>query len=292
MLVTDPEPWIEIRVSGPSCLGSPTTLSVDGAWASYLWLPGGQTTSTLTVSPTQPATFGVVVTGGGGCQRHGTITLEPSPVPQAPALDVPRVMTTGAALTARAVGHDGSAFTWSVTGGALLSGQGTSVARFTSSSSGTVALHVVETSFGSACVSPAALANVTVRDAVATTGFFALAPCRLLDTRDPAGPAGGPVLAAHGSRLQQVTGACGVPVGAKAIAANITLVNPGAAGSLFAWPGDLPQPPAPAAPMVPGRTRAVNGVLSLAGDGSGALWISNESAGAADVILDVNGYFE
>jgi hypothetical protein len=39
------------------------------------------------------------------------------------------------------------------------------------------------------------------------------------------------------------------------------------------------------------RTRANNGLFKLATDGSGSIWVSNNSSAANDFILDVNGYY-
>ncbi len=52
-----------------------TTLSVEGDFAAYQWLPGGETTPTITVSPENPITYGVVVTESGGCLRRGAVTV-------------------------------------------------------------------------------------------------------------------------------------------------------------------------------------------------------------------------
>ena len=48
--------------------------------------------------------------------------------------------------------------------------------------------------------------------------FHTLTPCRLVDTRNPNGPSGGPILASLATRSFPVQGLCGVPVGAKAVA--------------------------------------------------------------------------
>lgn len=52
-----------------------TTLSVEGAWSSYEWLPGGQTTPSIVVSPTVTTTYGVILSDGSGCVRHGWATV-------------------------------------------------------------------------------------------------------------------------------------------------------------------------------------------------------------------------
>ncbi|HEX6738313.1 MAG TPA: IPT/TIG domain-containing protein, partial [Vicinamibacteria bacterium] len=56
--------------------------------------------------------------------------------------------------------------------------------------------------------------------------YFALTPCRVFDTRQADGPVGGPALTPGSVRQFPVGGACGVPAGARAVAANFTAVNP------------------------------------------------------------------
>ena len=56
--------------------------------------------------------------------------------------------------------------------------------------------------------------------------FFPLTPCRVVDTRGPTGPQGGPALAANTVRNFTIIGvnSCGVPATAKAAAMNITAI--------------------------------------------------------------------
>ena len=49
-------------------------LSVYGNPASIIWLPGGETTPTITVSPAETTTYGAIVDGGNGCSYQiGTV---------------------------------------------------------------------------------------------------------------------------------------------------------------------------------------------------------------------------
>ncbi len=50
-------------------------LSVTGTWAGYEWLPGGETTSAITVTPLETTTYGVLLSDGSGCVTRGSITL-------------------------------------------------------------------------------------------------------------------------------------------------------------------------------------------------------------------------
>jgi hypothetical protein len=124
-------------------------------------------------------------------------------------------------------------------------------------------------------------------------GFFQVTPCRLLDTRNPNGPLGGPRLAASSVRRFVATGSCGVPAGAQAISANVTVTNAAADGRLVVYPGDLAAPPLVETVVFrAGRTRVNNTILGLARDSSGSFNAQNATSGTLDLIVDVTGYFE
>jgi len=82
---------------------------------------------------------------------------------------------------------------------------------------------------------------IFVQGAGATASrFYTLAPCRLFDTRNAAGALGGPALTASGTRSFTATGICGIPVDAKAIAGNLTIVAPAVDGFLNAYATGTP----------------------------------------------------
>ena len=70
------------------CGGQSATISVlnAGAGASYLWAPGGQTTSSITVTPTDTTIYTVTVTNAAGCDYVRVQTLYPSICTQAPGV--------------------------------------------------------------------------------------------------------------------------------------------------------------------------------------------------------------
>lgn len=128
---------------------------------------------------------------------------------------------------------------------------------------------------------------------LATQGFFTLAPCRLVDTRSGAGPLGGPALPANGSRTFALASSpCGVPPSAKAVALNVTAVDPGVPGYLTLHAGGSPLPPTSTLNFFPGRTRANNAILPVASDGSASLAVVSSAPAPVDVVLDVTGWFE
>jgi len=126
--------------------------------------------------------------------------------------------------------------------------------------------------------------------ASAATTFQTLAPCRLIDTRNAAGPLGGPRLGGAGQRTFVVTSSCGIPPGAVAISSNVTVVNPAAPGNVIAFPAGIAAPLASTVSFRTGTTRANNALIALSSGGSIA--VKNNSAGALDIVVDVNGYYQ
>ena len=120
--------------------------------------------------------------------------------------------------------------------------------------------------------------------------FHTLTPCRVADTRSPAGSFGGPALAAGVPRAFDVTAAgCGVPPEAVAVALNVTVVAPTAAGTLIVYPGSGAPPAANTVAYRAGGTRAASTITGLS---AGVLSVASAQAGgSAHVVLDVSGYF-
>lgn len=122
--------------------------------------------------------------------------------------------------------------------------------------------------------------------------FIAIAPCRLLDTRNNLNPlGGGGPFAADETRTYTLPGACALPSGMGAASLNVTATNTGAGafGHIKVWPADGAEPNVstlnyPGA----GATLANAAVVPLSN--TGALKVKSGNAGA-DVILDVNGYY-
>jgi hypothetical protein len=133
------------------------------------------------------------------------------------------------------------------------------------------------------CVLPAAPAR-----------FYTLVPCRLVDTRRPGSPLGGPPLAAGVARSFPLTGACGVPGSARALSLNVTVTRPSAAGHLRLTPGGCAFARASSVAFAAGQTRASSLVIALAPSGDGRLLVEARPAtgGSVDLVVDVNGYFE
>ena len=124
---------------------------------------------------------------------------------------------------------------------------------------------------------------------VTFTGFYTLAPCRLVDTRRPTGSA----LALPGgtSRRFPAAGSCGIPVGATALAVNVTVVSPTVAGHLSLFPGDQAPPPSSTVSYAAAQTRATSAVVGLDAAGGLAAYVG-QTSGSVHLVVDVTGYFQ
>jgi hypothetical protein len=117
--------------------------------------------------------------------------------------------------------------------------------------------------------------------------LYTVPPCRLVDTRLAQAPA----LAASERRVWTVASRCGVPATAKAVALNVTVTGPTAAGYIRLAPGNgLTE--SSAINFGAGMTRANNALVLLATDDTGSLSATNRSGGSVQLILDVSGYFQ
>lgn len=122
----------------------------------------------------------------------------------------------------------------------------------------------------------------------AALDYYTVEPCRIYDSRLAAG-----ALVSGIARSIQATGTCGIPAGARALTANVTVVGPTGTGNATLYPGNYPQPNASTISFEAGTTRASHAVLPLATDGGGTLTAlaSIAGSGSAHVAIDVSGYF-
>ena len=125
--------------------------------------------------------------------------------------------------------------------------------------------------------------------------FFTLTPCRVVDTRLPDGPNGGPSLSNHETRFFPIAGNCGVPSTAVAVVVNVTATGSSEADSLLIYEADHgAAPPGEGVAIVAypaGRTRANNAVVSICPTGTIAVR-THLAPGTVDFILDVVGYYD
>jgi serine protease AprX len=142
--------------------------------------------------------------------------------------------------------------------------------------------------FGSGRLNVSAAANAVIPP---PASFYALTPCRVGDTRDPAGPSGGPALAAASVRSFPVTGICGIPASATAVAINLAVFIPTDGGDLRVYPAGGTAPVASAINFRPGIVRANNAIIPLGSGGQISVQCDMPS-GSTDFFFDVYGYFQ
>jgi hypothetical protein len=124
------------------------------------------------------------------------------------------------------------------------------------------------------------------------SGFYTVMPCRAVDTRIGVGPNGGPALGGGETRVFGIAGRCGIPNSARAVALNLTVTGPAAAGTILVYPAGEPTPSASTINFTAGRTRANNVVVATGEAGQVAAFCGMPPGATVDVIFDVVGYFE
>jgi uncharacterized repeat protein (TIGR01451 family) len=123
--------------------------------------------------------------------------------------------------------------------------------------------------------------------------FYTLAPCRVIDTRNPTGSLGlgGPALVANNVRVFIVGGACGIPGTATAIAVNVTVTQATAPGNVRIYPWGSTIPLTSTINYVAGKTRSNNAIVTL-NLGQMAVFAAQAGGTTVHFIMDVTGYFE
>ncbi len=122
--------------------------------------------------------------------------------------------------------------------------------------------------------------------------FFSLTPCRLVDTRNAAGPFGGPALDGQQARVFSTAGRCGIPSSAKALAVSVVATDSTAAGHLVLFPAGPSAPATSTVNYAAGQTKANNAVVPLSAAGELAAYDGQPSGATVHLVIDVNGYFE
>ncbi|HEY3122589.1 MAG TPA: VCBS repeat-containing protein [Thermoanaerobaculia bacterium] len=121
--------------------------------------------------------------------------------------------------------------------------------------------------------------------------FYTITPCRVVDTRNPNGPLGGPALAAMTKRDFPIRGNCGIPVTARSVALNVTVTGTTSFGDLRVYPSGAPPTTSSTINWSAGQTRANNTILELGASGSLTVWCVM-FAGSTHLLFDVFGYFQ
>jgi len=250
--------------------------------------------SSIQLTATTPAhaagLVNVVVTNPDTGVGTGTNAFTFDPLPSISSLSPNNGTTAGGT----SVAINGSNFQ----NGATVTFGGTSVAvTFNSSSQLTVTSPAHATGAVSVVVTNPDTGSGTKTNAYfyapppAATDYFTLSPCRLLDTRLPNGPLGGPILGPNGERTFTLTGICGVPLNASAVSVNVTVVSPTVDGYLSIDPGNAFFLGTATMTFQTGEVLSNSATLGLATDGTGTVRILNGSGGNTHVVVDITGYY-
>jgi hypothetical protein len=123
----------------------------------------------------------------------------------------------------------------------------------------------------------------------ASYSFYPATPCRVADTRNPAGQFGGPALVAQQERDFPIPlGSCEIPATATAYSLNVTAIPAtNYLGYLTTWPTGAAQPGVSTLNSWTGKVVANAALVPAGSNGSVSVFVTDP----ADVILDINGYF-
>lgn len=266
------------------------SLSASTTWA------GTSSTMNPSVTFTTPGTkqVSLQVCNHIGCQSvtQAITVLDPKPVVTS-SLVAPLLPQAGQLvfLTGAGTGKPPLSFSWQVTpigGGApVASLSGTSVWWNTAGvppGAYTVSFGIDNSAGSAAAQHPLILAPAAALD------FYTIEPCRIYDSRLSLVP----VLSGVAKTVLATGGGCGIPVGAQALVANVTVIEPTGAGYVTLYPGNYPQPAVSMVNFAAGVTRSNNATLPLATDGVGTLTAVLSIGGAnasANLVIDVSGYY-
>jgi lysophospholipase L1-like esterase len=124
--------------------------------------------------------------------------------------------------------------------------------------------------------------------------YTPVTPCRLLDTRNSAGPLGGPSLIAEQPRTFSLAGQCGLPdlSSGGVLSVNVTAVPKGGLGYLTLWGTSETDNNVPATSTLnaPTGTVVANAAFVTINPSTGTS-ISALANNDTDLVVDVNGYF-
>ena len=124
-----------------------------------------------------------------------------------------------------------------------------------------------------------------------TLAFFPLTPCRVVDTRNPIGPLGGPILSnGHTRDFPVLQSACNIPSSAQAYSFNYTVLPHDGAplGYLTTWPAGQQQPGVSTVNAPTGTVTANAAIVPAGHNGDVDVYPYGNDT---DLIIDVNGYF-
>ena len=118
--------------------------------------------------------------------------------------------------------------------------------------------------------------------------FYPVAPCRVADTRNAAGPFGGPAMQARETRTFAIPASgCSVPATAAAYSLNVTAVPEGPLQYLTAWAAGSAQALVSTLNSFDGSVVANAAIVPAGANAAIDIFVTD----ATDLVLDINGYF-
>jgi hypothetical protein len=118
--------------------------------------------------------------------------------------------------------------------------------------------------------------------------FVPITPFRVADTRNAAGPLGGPFLQAGSIRsLDILSSPCGIASNATAYTLHVAVVPHGPLGYLTVWPTGQTQPIVSTLNSTDGRVKANEAIVQSGTNGEVSFYATNDT----DLVVDVSGYF-
>jgi hypothetical protein len=281
----------------PPATGDTVSVAVSGGGTlGYQW--GWRDTPSGAIHPIAGATNSSYVLQSSDLGDYGTkyVTATITPTCGAPVVsNNVQVIVQGASITAPAevIGSatytvsvddpsDPATFQWSIVNGTILSGATSRTVTFRAGESGSATLSVDVTK--DSCTRTVEEIIPIVERAENATLFYVVTACRIVDSRATGGQ-----LLHQQTRTIDIAGVCGIPAGAKAIAVNLTAVNPTVTGFLALYPSNVEWGGTSMLNYRANKTRATAGIVPLSPDGQ--LTVLNNGA-AQHFIIDVTGYFE
>ncbi len=133
-------------------------------------------------------------------------------------------------------------------------------------------------------------ASTSAQFTTAASYYTPVSPVRILDTRKGIGVPAVAKVPANGTLSLNIAGVAGVPqTGLRAVALNVTVVNPTQTGYITAYPADAAQPATSNLDFTPGRTFANSVIVKVGANGS--VNFKNGSGGSVDLVADLAGYY-
>lgn len=132
-------------------------------------------------------------------------------------------------------------------------------------------------------------ATATEQFTTVGSGYTPMSPVRILDTRKGIG-APASAVPAFGTLRLKIAGVAGVPAsGVRAVALNLTVVNPTQGGYITAYPGDETKPTVSNLNFTPGEAIPNTVIVQVGADGY--VNLANGSGGTVDLVADLAGYY-